>query len=747
MTIQYNSIFNKFYLLTFIYAISILSLPQVNAAEYEHNIGEFGSSFNDVKQNLQGKCDKLKSRTIKKMLSVAKKTQRQLECTGFEYFGKKRFVEMMFSEGKLDIIHIMDIRDMLPDLKHMLVVEFGEPSLSTLAVDYFAIAGISLRVFPDEISFVSKRAKEDFSQYINKIKDNTLNMSLTKQEWLQDLSSLDVYIRNNHINPFWHHNESGYMDLYYQARDYITNTEKVDYLLVNDFIEQMVAYIADGHSYVANRDKRFGFYPYKADWFSDGLFITKTDEENKHLLGAKILAFDDTPTDIAAEITRKYQPIVNTSSPKLFSQFTFQYAGLLYAANIAKRPDTIALTLKLINGETIIHQFNKDVRDYYKMDFVNISELNIKEKPMYRQHGDLSRWAARWVKYIAKEDAIYVYYGSVVEQDDGEIAKFSQEIMHLVESKKPSKLIIDVRNNGGGDSHLNAPLINAIAKNSHINQQGKLFVITGRNSFSAAINFSGNMEVKTKALFAGEKVGDSASFAGEAGSQSKYRLPNSHIIISLSFSEWNTTYDNDKRDSVALDIPIAISSRDLLAGYDPVLKAVLDYKIQMVKAKDINHSQQHKWLGRYDFSADKALKISEINGRLHMEITELAFSELYAVSPTEMSTDMNGIQLKMLVNGNIELVQQGGENRELVKLDDDDLKPLELVILGQFAQAKAAYVKLHEMQPKLLSIRGNSMGVLATHIRARHNSQKLYDQIREITVAMHGFPIDSWLDH
>ena len=741
-----KQLFKNVSLFSFIYTVLLITPVPIKAEEYDHHIGSFGSSINKVKQNLQGKCDKLETRTIPKLLSIAKKSQRQIECTGYNYFGKKRFVELMFSDGKLDIVHIMNIRDMLPDLKYMLEVKFGDPTLSTSAVDYFAPAGISLRVFPDEISFVSKRAKKDYSKYMDEIRENPLNMSLTKQQWLQDLTSVDIYIRNNHINPFWQNSESGYMELFYQARDYISNAEQVDPLLMNTYIDKLVAYISDGHSFVLNRDKRFGFYAYKVDWFSDGLFITETGEENQHLLGAQILAFDDTPVAIAAEKVRGLISTVNTSSIKLFSKYTYQFAGLLHTANIAKKADAVTLTLKMPTGEIIAHDFIKDERDYYKMDFVNISELNNQEKPMYLRHSEMSRWDRRWYEYMEKEDALYVFHGSTIEFNDGAIAKFSQEVMQLVESIKPGKLIIDVRNNGGGDSTLNAPLINAIAKNKHINQHGKLFVITGRNTFSAAINFSGNMEIKTKALFAGEKVGDSASFAGEAGNQAKYKLPNSNIVLSLSFSEWETTYDNDKRDAVGLDIPVELSSKDFLSGHDPVLQAVLDYKTPQSKDIVLTAPQQEQWLGRYDYSVDKALKITKKNGKLQLEITELAFSTLYPINATEMRTDMSGILLKKLPNGSLELIQQGSKNRELVKLKDNDLKPLELLIAGQYLRAKASYVKLYTEQPKLMSIRGNSMSILATHIRARYNSQKLYDQIREITLAMHGFPVYSWLE-
>jgi hypothetical protein len=124
-----NQILKKIRLIPLIYVVSILHTAQVSATEYAHHVGAFGSSIKEVTKNLKGKCDKLRSRTIPKLLSVAKNTQRQLECTGYVYFGKKRFVEIMFSDDQLDIIHIMNMRDMLPDFKHMIEMEFGEPAV------------------------------------------------------------------------------------------------------------------------------------------------------------------------------------------------------------------------------------------------------------------------------------------------------------------------------------------------------------------------------------------------------------------------------------------------------------------------------------------------------------------------------------------------------------------------------------------------------------------------------------------
>lgn len=53
------------------------------------------------------------------------------------------------------------------------------------------------------------------------------------------------------------------------------------------------------------------------------------------------------------------------------------------------------------------------------------------------------------------------------------------------------------------------------------------------------------MEMRTKALFVGEKVGDTSLFPGESGPQASFKLPNSSIVVNLSFSQWNATFDYD----------------------------------------------------------------------------------------------------------------------------------------------------------------------------------------------------------
>lgn len=135
----------------------------------EHRFGNFGNSMETIRENLEGRCSKIEERELRIILSTAKKKQTQLDCYDLVYRGKKRFVEFMFSDNKLEIIHIMRTEDDHDELKALLAKKYGEPSFSSDVVDYYAAQRISLRTNPHEISFHSKNVDIEYDGYMKSL--------------------------------------------------------------------------------------------------------------------------------------------------------------------------------------------------------------------------------------------------------------------------------------------------------------------------------------------------------------------------------------------------------------------------------------------------------------------------------------------------------------------------------------------------------------------------------------------------
>jgi len=154
------------------FVISLILLAassQASSSDLDHHIGDFADSIPTIRSNLEGKCDELSERELPILLTVVENNQTQLECDGFVYRGKKRFVEIMFSDGHLDIIHIMRTESDHEELKGILKTEYGEPSFSSDQADYYRAVGISLRTKPHEISFVSERVRDQYGDYMRSL--------------------------------------------------------------------------------------------------------------------------------------------------------------------------------------------------------------------------------------------------------------------------------------------------------------------------------------------------------------------------------------------------------------------------------------------------------------------------------------------------------------------------------------------------------------------------------------------------
>ena len=79
--------------------------------------------------------------------------------------------------------------------------------------------------------------------------------------------------------------------------------------------------------------------------------------------------------------------------------------------------------------------------------------------------------------------------------------EFYPKLFDEIDKQTIDKFVIDLRWNGGGNTANGIPLIYEIIKRDKINQHGKLFVIVGRQTLSAAINIADLLERHTNAIF------------------------------------------------------------------------------------------------------------------------------------------------------------------------------------------------------------------------------------------------------
>jgi hypothetical protein len=137
---------------------------------------------------------------------------------------------------------------------------------------------------------------------------------------------------------------------------------------------------------------------------------------------------------------------------------------------------------------------------------------------------------------------------------------------------------------------LNRPLVHHLIRSDRVNQWGKLFVITGRCTFSAAMNLAVDLERHTRALFVGEHTGARPNHYGE---NVEIVLPHSGLRCTASALWWQYSQPGDDRPWIAPDIAAPLWSKDYAANRDPALDAALRYQPQTAHGADDRHASDH----------------------------------------------------------------------------------------------------------------------------------------------------------
>ena len=166
---------------------------------------------------------------------------------------------------------------------------------------------------------------------------------------------------------------------------------------------------------------------------------------------------------------------------------------------------------------------------------------------------------------------LYVQFNQVMDESNHTLKQAGSELDSALSNSSTTKLILDVRHNNGGNSYLYPPIIDALTKWEAANPKGKLYVLTGRNTFSAAQNFISQLDKLTRAIFVGEPSSSKPNFVGE---ENDIQLPWSGAIASIS-NRFHENIPGDKRGWIEPDVKIDLSSSDYFANRDPVLERVL----------------------------------------------------------------------------------------------------------------------------------------------------------------------------
>src|SRR6185503_15292797 len=98
-----------------------------------------------------------------------------------------------------------------------------------------------------------------------------------------------------------------------------------------------------------------------------------------------------------------------------------------------------------------------------------------------------------WLEPLPDRHAIFVQLNNILPDEDETMPQFGLRLRRAIAEAKPRSLILDLRHNNGGNSFSYVELLRTLVA-FRAGEGQKVYVLIGRNVYSAAANLSTDLE-------------------------------------------------------------------------------------------------------------------------------------------------------------------------------------------------------------------------------------------------------------
>lgn len=342
-----------------------------------------------------------------------------------------------------------------------------------------------------------------------------------------------------------------------------------DQILVG--MQRLMVGLEDGHSHIRfinpiTPTKRLTVRFYR---FDEGLYIIEAAAGQADLKGARVLSIGGKPVDELWAGLPKLVSRDNDEGVEWIGPMYLGYVPILKELGATTEGDSVTLKVVKASGEQA--DVRVDAAPFESLSDDKLAPLDPEKAPPYLKRVD----DPYWFEPLPDAKAVYFQYNQVANKKEEPVADFALRLRKYLAENAVENLIVDVRHNGGGNSYLNRELVRTLVA-FEAAKSGRIFLITGRNTFSAAQNFTNDVCRMTNAVVVGEPSSSSPFFIGEGA---PFVLPYSKLHGTIS-TRMHTVDARDRRVWIAPEIPVPVTAADYLANRD----AALDTILQLIKA-------------------------------------------------------------------------------------------------------------------------------------------------------------------
>lgn len=380
-----------------------------------------------------------------------------------------------------------------------------------------------------------------------------------QEKWVDDIDQLAAELPANHKDLFNKKPEDEFKKDIQKLKEALPELSDEEIIFS---LSCIVASVGDAHTSLYFQPSMA--FPLTLYWFKDGIFVIDTSPEYKKILHCRLVTVSQKSLDEVIKELSRGIPHENSAQIKRSVPYYLVLSEFLYGAGIIDNKESAEYGFQSREGENFTVELKSiSMKNQFPSAAPKTPEDSL---PLYRRNR--SKYYNRIL--LEDQDILYVQYNSCQNMKEKVFSDFVEETFQIIEKNQIEKLIIDLRNNGGGNSLIFSPMLREIKAREKINQKDRLYVIVGRLTFSSAVLNAIQLRNQTNATFVGEPTGGKPNHFGEV---KNFMLTNSRINISYSTKYF--TIANEDTDSFYPDITIELEFKDYSENRDPVLEAII----------------------------------------------------------------------------------------------------------------------------------------------------------------------------
>jgi hypothetical protein len=362
-------------------------------------------------------------------------------------------------------------------------------------------------------------------------------------------------------------------------------------------LARIVALADNGHTHyvLGSISRYYNRVPIRLSSFGADFEVVRAEEPQADLLGARLVSIDGHSIDELRKAGRALWGGVDAYRDK-FSFNLFESPELLFASNLAKANDSATFVFETRDGKKIERKLSGEPASD-KRPFSNPAQARWPEKLPLEDASwrtalspDKTPWALqqgtepfRW-RAAPEVKGIVIELRQNMDSEGHKIADAIKMFQDAIDQAKPTNIVLDMRDNGGGNLNTTRTFMQSLPKLA----PGRVFVLTSPLTFSAAISSVGYLKQAggDRVTIVGEPVGDRLMFWAEGRGAD---LPNNRGQIGLATQRHDYAGGCKAYTDCHISVkfaPIAVASLQpdiaapwtieaYMAGRDPGMEAII----------------------------------------------------------------------------------------------------------------------------------------------------------------------------